>query len=195
MGDFIARLKGYKAIRITFCWQNNFSQRQGTLLLLVLQFPPCLCLVFPHLYFQVAKLFSWLYFNVLILEESKSKRFSVYFNCIPEKLCTCSTLFLVFIQHYSLILCLSLPCPQKLSAAAKALSKWASLCLEKWGEQEKKIAVCKLSPSTKWSVCAKWHHSGQLQTHRNHYFLPLFSLHREFKLLWTKTIAVISTAS
>lgn len=190
MGSFIARLKSCKAIRITFCWQNNFSQRQGTLLLVVLQFPPCLWLsVLPHLCSQTAKLLSWLYFNIHMLGESKSNRFLSILTASLRSSVPAAPCFLFL---FSIIPSCYVSASLAHSAAVRALSKWAPLHLEKLGEERKRKCCVQTIPFYKM---AKWHHLSQLQTHRNHYFLPLFSLQSEFMLLWTKRTALISNAS
>lgn len=136
MGDFIASLKSYKTIRITFCWQNNFSQgRQGTLL--VLKFPSCLCSVFCHTCTcNTAQL--------IVLQSSHVGRIqvqqvSVYFKCSPEKLCPCSTLLLVFIQHFSLSLHLSPPCPQNPGQQSNLWANGHPSVLKSGGSKKKKM--------------------------------------------------------
>lgn len=156
MRDFIARLKSYKAIRITFCWQNNFSQRQGTLLLLVFQVPPCLCSVFCHTCTPKLQNCSAVYTSMFTCWKNPSPTGFCLFSLHPwealylQHLVSCfySALFLYFMSQP----------PLPTQAQCSSQSKWASLCLEKWGEQEKGNAVCKLFPSMKWSLCAKWHH-------------------------------------
>lgn len=140
MGSFIARLKSCKAIRITFCWQNNFSQRQGTLLLVVLQFPPCLWLsVLPHLCSQTAKLLSWLYFNIHMLGESKSNRFLSILTASLRSSVPAAPCFLFL---FSIIPSCYVSASLAHSAAVRALSKWAPLHLEKLGERKKKEMLC-----------------------------------------------------
>lgn len=78
--------------------------------------------VLAHFYSQTAKLLSWLHFNIHMLEESTSNRFLSILTASLRSSVPAAPCFLFFIQHYSLILCLSLPCPQKHSAAVRALS-------------------------------------------------------------------------
>lgn len=156
-----------------FCNLLNGSP-VSTLLMLSLSF-------LLHLYSQTALLVSCLYLNVHVLEESKSNRFpstSTPFLRSSAPAVPCFLFFLSIIPAF--ILCLTLACLQKPTAAVKGLTKLASLCIEKWGEQEKENAVCKLFIYTKWSLYAKWHHLGHIQTHRNCYFLPLSSFQSKF---------------